>query len=122
MAGIFSNRLLLIGILGAVWTDSTANITTPPSSVVSPLYKLANFTCEGEGDRLTWTVQGFSLNESMKQYREISVTTNNISVGVLSSVLTIRALPINNGIIVGCTVLTTLLGIVQKGASFIVQG
>ena len=122
MAGILSNRLLLIGILGAVWTDSTANITTPPSSVVSPLCKLANFTCEGEGDKLTWTVQGFSLNESMKQDREISVITDNISVGVWSSVLTIRALPINDGIIVGCTVLTAQLGIVQKGASLIVQG
>ena len=67
---------------------------------------MANFTCKGTGDVLEWTVQGNSLNHSSNQDREISVTTNNISVGVLSSVLTIRALPINDGIIVQCTVIS----------------
>ena len=118
MAGV------LLACLAAVWLKSTADITVPPSSIVSPLYKLANFTCEGVGNKLTWTVQGFSLNDSIKQYREISITTNNISVNLWSSVLTIRALPINDGIILGCTVLTLLpdLDIDQKGALLTVRG
>ena len=62
----------------------------------APLYTLANFTCVGTGDILSWTVGGNLLNDSIKQLKEISVTTNNISVDVWSSVLTIRALPINN--------------------------
>ena len=53
-----------------------------------------------------WTVDGNSLTDSSNQDREISVTTNNISVDVRSSVLTIRALPINNGIVTGCTVIS----------------
>ena len=52
-----------------------------------------------------WTVEGHSLTDTIIQYREISVTTNNISVDVWSSVLTIRALPINDGISVGCAVI-----------------
>ena len=117
MAGV----LLLIV---TVCMRSTAKITGPPSPVVSPLYKLADFTCGGVGDRLTWTIQGFSLSYEIKQYREISVTTNNISADVWSSVLTIRALPINNGIIIGCNILRLLpaLKIDQKGALLTVEG
>ena len=74
-------------------------ITVAPSSVSATLYTLANFTCEGTGDGLSWTVQGYTLSNPSNQDREISVTTNNISFGVLSSVLIIRALPINNGIV-----------------------
>ena len=70
-----------------------------------PLYTLANFSCEGIGDILSWTVGGNSLTDPSNQDREISVTTNNISVDVLSSVLTMRALPINDGISIGCTLI-----------------
>ena len=52
------------------------------------LYKLANFTCEGIGDILLWSVEGNSSVDPSNQDREISlVTTNNISVDVWSSVL-----------------------------------
>ena len=67
---------------------------------------MANYICEGTGDIQLWTVGGNSLTDSIKQYREISVTTNNISVDVWSSVLTIRALPINDGITVQCIVMS----------------
>ena len=89
----------------------------------APLYTLANFTCEGIGDVLEWSIQGNSLNDSIKQYREISVTTNNISVDVWSSVLTIRALPINDGITVGCNVVSfNLYHFTQKGTTLTVEG
>ena len=81
-------------------------ITVAPSSLSAPLYILGNFTCEGTGDVLEWTIGGNLLTDPSNQDREISVTTNNISVDVWSSVLTIRALPINDGIVVVCTVIS----------------
>ena len=101
-----------------------AVITVAPSSVSAPFYTLANFTCEGTGVALSWTVQGSSLTDPSNQDREISVTTNNISVDVWSSVLTIRALPINNGIeiIVGCIVLGQTPNFVSKGATLTFKG
>ena len=103
-------------------TYTTANITVAPSSMTALLYKLANFTCEGIGDKLLWSVQGNSPVDPSNQDREISVTTNNISVDVWSSVLTIRALPINDGITVGCTVLDQNLDFASEGATLTVKG
>ena len=88
-----------------------------------PLYTLANFTCVGIGDLLSWTVHGNSVTDPSNQDREISVTTNNISVDVWSSVLTIRALPINDGITVQCTVISyNPFDIKQKGTTITVKG
>ena len=81
-----------------------------------------NFTCEGTGAILSWAVQGNSLTDPSNQDREISVTTNNISVDVWSSVLTIRALPINDGISIGCIVLGQNLHLYQKGATLTING
>ena len=86
------------------------------------LYTLSNFTCEGIGDKLSWSVDGHSLTNAIKKYREISVTTNHISVDVWSSVLTIRALPINDGIVVGCNVIDQSLDFVSEGAILTVKG
>ena len=69
-----------------------------------------------------WTVQNNPLTDSSNQDREISVTTNNISVNVWSSILTITALPINDGIGVGCTVFGQKFDFVSKGATLTVQG
>ena len=100
-----------------------ANITVPPVSVSVIIYTLANFTCEGIGDVLKWTVGGNSLTDPSNQDREISVTTNNISVDVWSSVLTIRALPINNGVYVGCIVISfNSQNFLKKGATLTVKG
>ena len=75
--------------------------------MAAPIYTQANFICEGEGNILLWTVHGNSPTDPSNQERDILVTTNvnNISVDVRSSVLTIRALPINDGISIGCTVI-----------------
>ena len=97
-------------------------ITLAPSSVTTPLYTLANFTCEGIGDVLSWTVGGNLLTDPSNQDREISVITNNISVDVWSSVLTIRALPINDGIDIGCNVIGQNFNIISRGATLIVKG
>ena len=86
------------------------------------LYTPVNFTCEGIGKKLHWTVEGHLLNDTIKQDREISVTTNNISVDMWSSVLAIRALPINDGIIVGCVVVGQNFNHVTKGATLNVNG
>ena len=119
MAAIGLTRFMLIAV---ILTRSTSVITVPPSSVVSQLFKLATFTCEGVGDKLTWTVQSNLLNDPSNQDREISVTTNNISVDVWSSVLTIRALPINDGISVGCIVFGQNSKFISKGATLTVKG
>ena len=102
----------------------TASVIIVPSSVNAELYTLVNFTCEGTGSALYWSVQGLSLSSPSNQNREISVTTNNISVAIdeLSSVLTIRALPINDGIIVGCIVVDKNLNIIPHGATLNVKG
>ena len=70
-----------------------------------------------------WAIQGLSLTDSnIQETREISVTTNNISVDVWSSVLTIRALPINDEAIIACIVVDKNLNIVSKGAILNVEG
>ena len=100
-----------------------ANITIAPSPVTVLLYQLANFTCEGTGDVLEWSVQGNPITNPSNHDREISVTTNNISVDVWSSVLTIRALPINDGITIQCTVIShNPFDLKQKGTIITVKG
>ena len=87
------------------------------------LYSLANFTCVGTGDILSWTVGSNLLTDPSNQDREILVTTNNISVDVWSSVLTIRALPINDGISIECNLISfNPYGLKQKGATLTIKG
>ena len=86
---------------------NAANTCISPahSSVKALIYTLANFICKGTEDKLLWSVGCNPLTDPSNQDREISVTTNNISFDVWSSVLTIRALPINDGISLTCTVI-----------------
>ena len=100
----------------------TASITIAPAPVSAKLYTLVNFTCEGIGDILLWTIEDGSLSGSNNQQRKISITTTPVSVGVWSSVLTIRALPINDGISVGCTVANNNYEVISKGTTLEVEG
>ena len=97
-----------------------------PAEVAVPLYTLINFTCESVENIFHWTIQGHSLTNPSNQDKEISVTTaNNISVDVWSSVLTIRALPIKDGIlitVIGCAVITKNFDIITKEAILTVLG
>ena len=63
-------------------------------------FTIANFTCEGNGDTLTWTVNNSPLDDTISQERNITTT----NTGDLSSVLSVVALPINDGIEIGCII------------------
>ena len=109
------NHFIMCGFVNIAITDA-------PIPVTAPLYTLANFTCMGIGDKLLWTVGSYSLTDPSNQDREISLTTNSISVDVWSSVLTIRALPINDGISVQCIVLDQNLDVDHNGATLTING
>ena len=104
------------------FTFYIVNITEAPKTESAQVYIFVNFTCKGVGNVLLWTVEGSSLTKPSNQDREISVTTNNISVDVWSSVLTIRALPINDGINIGCIVVGQNSEFISKGATLTVLG
>ena len=76
-----------------------------PVSVTVPPFTTATFTCEGTGDISSWLVHSAVLTDSVKQQRQITVTTTNIDTN-FSSVLTVNAIPINDGLGVGCEVIT----------------
>ena len=77
----------------------------PPVSVTVPPFTTATFTCEGTGDRLSWWVHSAVLTDSIAQQRQITVTTTNTNTN-FSSVLTVNAIPINEGLGIGCEVIT----------------
>ena len=71
--------------------------------VVAPLYEPACFECEAQGDFLVWVVNTAPLTGAIKKEREI-VVTDTSSNGTQHSILTITALPINDGVEIGCFV------------------
>ena len=81
-------------------------ITVPPVSVTVPIDTTTNFTCKGTGSLLNWLVQSGELNESIKQERKITVNTTTHAANNFSSVLTVKALPINDNLTVGCEIIT----------------
>ena len=78
-------------------------VNTNVNVVVAPPYKPVTFTCEAQGDFLVWLVNTVTLTDATKLEREIIVTDTS-SNGTQHSVLTITALPINDGIEIGCII------------------
>ena len=81
-------------------------ITVPPVPVTTPIYATATFTCEGTGHILNWLVESAVLNDSIAQQRQITVTTTNTSNTNFSSILTVKAIPTNDDLGIGCEVIT----------------
>ena len=77
-------------------------VNTDVNVVVAP-YEPVHFKCESHGDFLVWLVDAGTLTDAIKEEREI-VVTDTSSNGTQHSVLTITALPINDGIDIACIV------------------
>lgn len=87
-------------------------VNTNENVVVAPPFELVRFECEARGDFLVWVVNTVALTDDVKEEREI-VVTDTSSNGTQHSVLTIIALPINDGIDIGC-----IVGIVPYHVTF----
>ena len=69
----------------------------PPPSVTVPIDTTATLICEGNGDKLNWLVPPDTQHVSF---------TDPGGPGNLSSVLTISGVPDNDGISIGCQIVT----------------
>ncbi|XP_019851265.1 PREDICTED: uncharacterized protein LOC109581525 isoform X2 [Amphimedon queenslandica] len=101
------NKLVLLLVIVCLSVDG-AVITVPPVPVTAPIYTTATFTCKGVGDIFNWHVQSVVLMDSIAQQREITVTTTKNNNTNFSSVLTVNAIPINDGLGIGCEMITLL--------------
>ena len=78
-------------------------VNTDVSVVVAPPYEPVHFQCEARGDFLVWIVNTAPLTDAIKEESKI-VVTDMSSNGTQHSILTITALPINDGIVIACIV------------------
>ena len=78
-------------------------VNTNDNVLVAPPFEPACFECEARGDFLVWLINTVALTDATKEEREIEVDDLS-SNGTQHSVLTITALPDNDGIEIGCLV------------------
>ena len=94
-----------------------------PQSVTVGLFEMATFTCKGTGNTLHWIVENTVLTLTVQQERNITFTDPG-GPGNLSSILTVPALPINDGIGFGCVIAsnTSIIPAFSSSATLTVRG
>ena len=92
-------------------------ITVPPVDTIGCYGGISTFYCESNRSdvlAINWLIGGNSITEQDKETHGITINNDNS--------LSIMGLPINNGIIIGCTVIvSTPFSTENKGATFTVN-
>ena len=86
-------------------------------------FEIATFNCEGIGNTLSWIVENTVLTLTVQKERKITFTDPG-GPGNLSSILTVPALPINDGIGIGCVIVsnTSIIPAFSSSATLTVRG
>ena len=99
------------------------DIYIPPDDTYGLLNTISIFNCEGHGDMLVWNVEGNTITKTIKLERDIEINTTKLLNNSIASKLHIAAKPINDDIIISCTVVSFELNeAISKGATFDVLG